>query len=271
MKFLHTSDWHVGKGLRGRSRHEEHRDVLAEIVGIARREQVDAVLIAGDLYDSSVPSPDAQQLVVRTLLDLRDIGAEVVAVAGNHDNARSFDAYQPADARRRNHYARRVPPARTRRGAHLLRSFHRRDGQRIALLPFLSQRYAVTAADLIEATAGENAAGYERKVRGIIAALTAGFAPDAVNILMSHLTVVGGELGGGERSAQSDVRVLGQCRRISVGRALRRARPPASSAGHSRSGSPWCTAVRPWLWTSASNRTPTWCAWSRPRPAPQPA
>ena len=71
------------------------------------------------------------------------------------------------------------------------------------MLPFLSQRYAVTAADLIEATADENAAGYERRVRGIIAALTAGFAPDAVNILMSHLTVVGGELGGGERSAQS--------------------------------------------------------------------
>ena len=57
MKFLHTSDWHVGKGLRGRSRHDEHREVLAEIVDIARREQVDAVLIAGDLYDSSVPSP----------------------------------------------------------------------------------------------------------------------------------------------------------------------------------------------------------------------
>ena len=49
MKFLHTADWHVGKTLKGRSRLEEQRAVLREIVDIALRENVDAVLIAGDL------------------------------------------------------------------------------------------------------------------------------------------------------------------------------------------------------------------------------
>ncbi|MGZ4619424.1 MAG: metallophosphoesterase family protein, partial [Frankiaceae bacterium] len=87
MRFLHTSDWHVGKVLKGRSRHDEHVRVLAEIVEVAAREQVDAVLIAGDLYDTSAPSPEAQRLVVHALLRLRAVGAEVLLVAGNHDNA----------------------------------------------------------------------------------------------------------------------------------------------------------------------------------------
>ncbi len=52
VKLLHTSDWHIGKTLKGRSRLDEQREVLAEIVAVARREPLDAVLIAGDLYDS---------------------------------------------------------------------------------------------------------------------------------------------------------------------------------------------------------------------------
>ncbi|HEX4252975.1 MAG TPA: exonuclease subunit SbcD, partial [Pseudonocardia sp.] len=68
MRFLHTSDWHVGKTLKGRSRLDEQRDVLREIVQIARAEQPDAVLIAGDLYDSAAPSAGAQRLVVDALM-----------------------------------------------------------------------------------------------------------------------------------------------------------------------------------------------------------
>ncbi|MYK68416.1 MAG: exonuclease subunit SbcD, partial [Gammaproteobacteria bacterium] len=55
MKILHTADWHVGKTLRGRSRAEEHRAVLDEIVAIARDEAVDLVLVAGDQFDRAVP------------------------------------------------------------------------------------------------------------------------------------------------------------------------------------------------------------------------
>ena len=70
MRFLHTADWHVGKTLKGRSRLDEQEQVLREIVGIARAHEVDAVLVAGDLYDTAAPSADAQKLVVRTLLGL---------------------------------------------------------------------------------------------------------------------------------------------------------------------------------------------------------
>ena len=56
MKFLHTADWHVGKTLKGRNRLDEQRAVLAEIIDVALREEVDAILIAGDLYDTAAPS-----------------------------------------------------------------------------------------------------------------------------------------------------------------------------------------------------------------------
>ena len=95
LRFLHTSDWHVGKTLKGHDRLPEQRAVLAEIVRIARDRQVDAVLVAGDLYETATPGAEAQQLVVGTLLALRDTGAQVIAIAGNHDHAPTLDAYRP--------------------------------------------------------------------------------------------------------------------------------------------------------------------------------
>ena len=55
MRFLHTADWHVGKTLFGRSRLDEQEQVIAEIVEIARREKVDCVLLAGDVFESLRP------------------------------------------------------------------------------------------------------------------------------------------------------------------------------------------------------------------------
>ena len=95
MKFLHTSDWHVGKTLKGRSRLDEQEAVLTEIVGFAEQHQVDAVLIAGDLYDAAAPSADAQRILIKTLLALAGTGAQVIAMAGNHDSPGMLDAYRP--------------------------------------------------------------------------------------------------------------------------------------------------------------------------------
>ena len=97
MKILHTSDWHVGKVLKGRDRLEEHEAVLRSIIQIARDEDVDLVLIAGDLFETAAPNARAQGLVMRTLLALREDGRQVVAIAGNHDNQNLLDAvYRPA-------------------------------------------------------------------------------------------------------------------------------------------------------------------------------
>ncbi|HEV7654049.1 MAG TPA: exonuclease subunit SbcD [Mycobacteriales bacterium] len=202
MRFLHTSDWHVGKTLKGHDRLPEQREVLAEIVRIAAVEQVDAVLVAGDLYETATPGAEAQQLVIRTLLALRDTGAQVIAIAGNHDHAPTLDAYRPLAGA-----AGITLVGRVRRPADggVIAFDARSDGSpvRIAALPFLSQRYAVRAAELLQHTPAENSAGYDAWVRGIIAALATGFDPAAVNVVLTHLTVTGAAMGGGERQAQS--------------------------------------------------------------------
>src|SRR6516164_18250 len=96
MKILHTSDWHVGKVLKGRDRYDEHVAVLRCLVQMARDEDVDLVLIAGDVFETAAPTAKAQGLVMRTLLALREDGRQVVVIAGNHDNAALMDAvYRP--------------------------------------------------------------------------------------------------------------------------------------------------------------------------------
>ncbi len=96
MKILHTADWHLGKRLNEYSRIEEQRLVLQEICEIAENESVDAVIIAGDLYDTFNPSNDAVELFYKTVHRLSNNGKRaVVAIAGNHDSADRIDAPHP--------------------------------------------------------------------------------------------------------------------------------------------------------------------------------
>lgn len=201
VRLLHTADWHVGKTLKGVSRLDEQEQVLRRIVAVAREQEVDAVLVAGDLYDSAAPNAAAQRLVVRTLTALAGTGAEVVVIAGNHDHAATVDAYAP--------FAKAagitmVGTVRTAESGGVV-AFTTRAGERVtvAVLPFLSQRYAVRAAELVAHSPAENASTYDQQVRDVVAALTGGFRTDAVNLVMAHLTVLGGTFGGGERAAQS--------------------------------------------------------------------
>jgi len=96
MKLLHTSDWHLGKRLEDFSRMEEQQAVLQEICEIADREQVDAVLIAGDLFDTFNPPTEAVDLFYRTLKKLTNNGKRpVIAIAGNHDSPDRIEAPDP--------------------------------------------------------------------------------------------------------------------------------------------------------------------------------
>jgi len=202
MKILHTSDWHVGKVLKGRDRHDEHEAVLGSIIQTARSEDVDIVLIAGDLFETSAPAPKAQGLVMRALLALRADGRHVVAIAGNHDNPNLIDSvYRPVLGELGLHIlGTPKPPAM---GGNI--SLTTRSGEQatIAAMPFLSQRYAVRAAELLLHENAEHALDYKRKVEAIIAALTEQFTPDGVNIVMTHATLLGGRRGGGERDVQT--------------------------------------------------------------------
>ncbi len=199
---MHTADWHVGKTLKGRDRLDEQRAVLAEITQVAEANQVDAVLVAGDVYESSAPSAQAQHLVVQTLLRLRQAGAEVVVIAGNHDHGPTFEAYRPLMGVAGITLAGAVRPPE-KGGVIGFRA--RSDGAEVQLaaLPFLTQRYAVRAAEIVAQTPSENVRAYDEMIRQVVESLTSGFSDATVNLLMSHLTCVGGVFGGGERSAQS--------------------------------------------------------------------
>jgi DNA repair protein SbcD/Mre11 len=201
MRFMHTADWHVGKVLKGRDRLDEQRQVLAEIATIAEQNSVDAVLIAGDVYDTGAPSAAAQKLVIQTLLRLRRTGAEVIVIAGNHDHGGTFEAFRPLMGEVG---ITMVGQTRLPDQGGVVR-FRTRSGEdvQVAVLPFLTQRYAVRAAEIVSQTPSENVRAYDEMVRQIVTALTAGFSGDTVNLLMSHLTCIGGTFGGGERSAQS--------------------------------------------------------------------
>jgi DNA repair protein SbcD/Mre11 len=200
MRILHTGDWHVGRTIRGRSRAAEHEAVLAEITAIAGQEETDLVLVAGDQFDTAAPGPESERIVYRALLDLVDTGAQVVLVAGNHDNPGRLAAVAPLLETSRVHCGTRL--ARPADGGVI---DVRAGGEtaRVALVPFLSQRGIVRADDLLALDADQHGQRYEARCRQILARLCEPFAPDTVNLLVAHLMVAGGTTGGGERSAHT--------------------------------------------------------------------
>lgn len=94
MKFIHTSDWHIGRSLCGVSLLEDQRHFLRQFMDYLEKERPDAVVIAGDLYDRPVPSAEAMELLdeffSKTVLELK---IPVLAVAGNHDSGQRL-AYE---------------------------------------------------------------------------------------------------------------------------------------------------------------------------------
>ena len=86
MKFLHTADLHIGKKLFELSMIEDQKYILSQIYDIACREQVDAVVIAGDVYDRAVPSTEAVELLDDFLTRLQTAGIPVIMISGNHDS-----------------------------------------------------------------------------------------------------------------------------------------------------------------------------------------
>ena len=197
MKILHTADWHVGKALGGRSRMTEHEQALAEIVSIAGREDVDLVLVAGDLFDVTSPTPDAERVVYQTLLALSEV-APVVAVSGNHDNARRFQAIAPLFAQANvslHSFVSGEGPLEIKSGAG--------ETARIAILPWVSQRHIVKADALMAMDAAELTGEFRERMNRIITALGDGFDDDSINIFLGHVTIAGGQTGGGERTAQT--------------------------------------------------------------------
>lgn len=94
MRILHTSDWHLGQELHGHDRQYEHHQFLKWLTGLIIENNVDALLIAGDVYDTTNPPASAQRMFFNFLLELTNTVADlqIVVTAGNHDSASRLEA-----------------------------------------------------------------------------------------------------------------------------------------------------------------------------------
>lgn len=198
MRILHTGDWHLGKSLRGKHRIGEHEAVLAEIVDYARREPIDLLLLAGDVFDTSTPSAEAERVFYRFLLEIRGTGAAAVVIAGNHDGASRFEAIAPL--LEKIGVIVRHSPKPVEEGAVL--KVPSRDGSEqalIACLPFPHERQ-VNYVDCFTRGDISPHEAYSRRVGAHLQALGEAFEPEAINLMVAHLMMDGGRVGGGERA-----------------------------------------------------------------------
>lgn len=89
IRLLHTSDWHLGRQFHGVSLLADQAEALAQLLAVVKQQQVDAVLIAGDIYDRAVPPADAVALLDTTLNTLvHELNVQVIMISGNHDSAK---------------------------------------------------------------------------------------------------------------------------------------------------------------------------------------
>ena len=158
-------------------------------------------LVAGDLYDGATPSAESDDIVFRALLDLAGAARHVIVVAGNHDNPNRLGAVRPLLELTNVHAAPCI--ARPREGGVLDLEIDPGERLRVILLPFVSQRNIIRAADLMADDADDHAMKFADRLARVIATLCEHAPPDAVNVLVGHAMVHGGVLGGGERSAHT--------------------------------------------------------------------
>ncbi len=198
MRFLHTADWHVGKPLRGRSRMDEYALALEQVAGIAIDRKVDAVLVAGDLYDSPAPPPEAEKLVYDFFARLLPERIACVVIAGNHDHPRRLAALASLLERLQIHVRPEVRPP-SDGGVVRVPSRDGSEEAAIAVLPFVPERKVVDACLLFDAEKNWYDE-YAERIEQILAALTASLAPATVNVILAHLLVQGARVGTGERA-----------------------------------------------------------------------
>ena len=200
MRFLHTSDWHVGRTIRNRSRMDEHRAVFAEIVDIAKREQVDAVLVTGDVFHERRPPLAAEELVAQTLAQLARDNIVSIVIPGNHDDAARLRTLKPLGDLLHVHMMTDMSET----PSDLIVSIPQRTGGERALvscLPYLHPHRVLTAAEGTDKSENERLSAYQSMVQDYLRALEESMLqmdPNAVSILLAHAHVSGTEFGGGE-------------------------------------------------------------------------
>src|SRR3990167_5507517 len=150
MRLLHTSDWHLGQHFMGKTRQAEHQAFCAWLIEQVRVHQVDALLIAGDVFDTGAPPSYAREQYNRFIVELRGTGCELVVLGGNHDSVAMLGESRTLLAQ----LDTRVIPGVCADLAEQLLLLKKRDGTPGALLcaiPFIRPR------DVLQSQAGQSA------------------------------------------------------------------------------------------------------------------
>lgn len=91
MRILHTSDWHLGQNFFTKSREDEHQAFIRWLLALVTREQIDAVIIAGDVFDTGTPPSYAREMYNQFVVDMSRIGCQLVILGGNHDSVSTLN------------------------------------------------------------------------------------------------------------------------------------------------------------------------------------
>ncbi|MNQ38336.1 Nuclease SbcCD subunit D [compost metagenome] len=150
MRILHTSDWHLGQHFMGKTRQAEHQAFCTWLIEQVRVHEVDALLIAGDIFDTGAPPSYAREQYNRFIVELRGSGCELVVLGGNHDSVAMLGESKTLLAQ----LDTRVIPGVCEDRAEQLLVLKKRDGTPGALLcaiPFIRPR------DVLQSQAGQSA------------------------------------------------------------------------------------------------------------------
>ena len=212
MKFIHTSDWHIGKNLEGHSRLEEQEKFCDDFVKIVEENNIDMVIIAGDVYDTSNPPAGAETLFYKTICRLADDGNRcVLVIAGNHDNPERLSAVSPL-AKEQGIIILGYPLSSTTEskykgfeiteaGKGYLKLKIGGEKATIITLPYPSEKRLNDAIRNVD-DENELQKNYSNKVGDIFRKLEENFEEDSINIAVSHLFVSGGDPSDSERQIQ---------------------------------------------------------------------
>ncbi len=207
MKLIHTADWHLGKYLEGWSRLEEQESFIEELIGIVEENEVDMVLVTGDIFDTTNPSAEAERLFYHAVDELSRGGERIVCIiSGNHDSPNRLTAPVPL-VQRQGIFVMDYLHKTT----YLLEHDYAVDfgpgyiefdikGENVVLtaIPYPSEsRLKQIISDISDERVLQEK--YSVKVGEIFSELEKHYRDDTINIAMSHLFVAGGQSSKSER------------------------------------------------------------------------
>lgn len=213
MRILHTGDWHLGKNLEGHSRLEEQEAFLNDFIELVEKNNIDLVMIAGDVYDSGNPPAQAERLFYNTLKRLSKNGERIILViAGNHDSPERLVAAGPLAM---DHGIVMVGTPKTivpvgnygmhqvvASGEGYIELTINNERAVILTIPYPSEKRLNEVLYEDMQTAEERLDTYGERIKLLFDTLKSHYREDTINLMIAHLFAMGSEEGGSERSIQ---------------------------------------------------------------------